>query len=86
MTADEPASKIVAYASEFIRAYTEFFDRYSSYFLNRRTAAARPGWVEVIGGALIQQLPTIVCGSTSVCGPPVTVARPWLKRGLPSSK
>ena len=59
---------------------------YSSYFLNRRTAAARPGWVEVIGGPLLQQLPTVECGSTLACGPPVTVARPWLKRGLPSSK
>jgi len=29
MTADKHASKILAYADEFLRAYTEFFDRYS---------------------------------------------------------
>jgi hypothetical protein len=38
---------------------------YSSYFLNRRTALARPGWVEVIGGR-----------SYSSC-PPSSVALLW---------
>jgi hypothetical protein len=59
------------------------------YFLNGRTAPVRPGWVEVSGGvALSSGCPPAVsrCGSHLACGLPVTVARLWLQRGLPSSK
>ena len=35
MTADQHASKIVAYAGEFLRAYTEFFDKYSREVLTQ---------------------------------------------------
>jgi hypothetical protein len=63
--------------------------RHRGYFLNGRTAPARPGWVEVIGRvALTCGCPPAVpgCGSHLACGLPVTVARLWLQRGLPSSK
>jgi hypothetical protein len=58
------------------------------YFLNGPTASARPGWVEVTGGfALTCGCPPAVWGVAHMaCGLPVTVARLWLKRGLPSSK
>ncbi len=58
------------------------------YFLDGHTASARPGWVEVTGGtlSLAAAHQHKGCGSHLACGLPVTVARLWLKRGLPSSK
>jgi len=63
-------------------------DAHRGYFLDRHTASARPGWVEVTGGtlSLAAAHQHKGCGSHLACGLPVTVARLWLKRGLPSSK